>query len=104
MTTSGKTCPYLGKKCIESKCAMWQQVMGKNPQTGAPISEWDCVIVWQMVLTIENSQINRQTGAAVESLRNRETEGLGLVANALRVFAPNAQQRLPEREINGESS
>lgn len=41
-----------------------------NPNTGAEVDEWGCSIAWLPVLMIENSQQQRQTGAAVESFRN----------------------------------
>jgi hypothetical protein len=46
------------------------QIRGNNPNTGAEIDEWGCAIAWLPVLMIENSQQQRQTGAAVESFRN----------------------------------
>jgi hypothetical protein len=56
--------------CKEHACAKWIQVQGTHPQTGEPLSEYDCTHNWQTVLLIENSQQQRQTGAAIESLRN----------------------------------
>lgn len=52
------------------KCRRWIQVMGTNPNTGEPVNRWDCVDNWTPMLLIENSQMQRQTGAAVESFRN----------------------------------
>ncbi len=52
------------------KCPWWTQVRGKNPQSEEEIDRWDCAIAWMPLLTIENSQMQRQTGAAVESFRN----------------------------------
>jgi len=49
---------------------MFVQIRGANPQTGEPIDLWDCVFPVLAMLTIENSQQQRQTGAAVESFRN----------------------------------
>ena len=46
------------------------QIRGHNPNTGAEIDDWGCSIAWMPVLMIENSQQQRQTGAAVESFRN----------------------------------
>ena len=46
------------------------QVRGANPNTGADVDEWGCSMAWLPILTIENSQQQRQTGAAVESFRN----------------------------------
>lgn len=46
------------------------QVRGKHPQSGEEIDEWGCSIVWTPFLLIENSKLQRETGAAVESFRN----------------------------------
>ena len=43
---------------------------GNHPQTGELIDEWGCEVTWMPTLLIENSQQQRQTGAAVESFRN----------------------------------
>jgi len=72
-------CP-LGSKCEEAGevngeqvlivCPWYIQLRGKNPQSTEEIDEFGCAISWGPVLTIENTQMQRQTGAAVESLRN----------------------------------
>jgi capsule polysaccharide export protein KpsE/RkpR len=41
-----------------------------NPNTGQEVDHWSCAVTWMPMLTIENSQQQRQTGAAVESFRN----------------------------------
>jgi hypothetical protein len=66
----GKYCPLLKKDCIGLQCAWFMLVRGTNPQTGHEIDEWNCAMTWLPVLLIENSQQQRQTGAAVESFRN----------------------------------
>lgn len=43
---------------------------GRNPNTGEDIDEWGCSITWLPLLLVENAQMSRQTGAAVESFRN----------------------------------
>lgn len=64
-------CPLDGfKPCRELECAWFMKVVGKNPNTGSDIEDWGCAMAWMPVLTIENSQMQRQTGAAVESFRN----------------------------------
>jgi hypothetical protein len=64
-------CPLDGfKPCRQLECAWFMQVRGANPNTGADVDEWGCSMAWLPVLTIENSQQQRQTGAAVESFRN----------------------------------
>ena len=67
---SGTYCPLIKKDCIQTKCAWFTQVRGTHPQTGQEVDEWGCAISWMPVLLIENSQQQRQTGAAVESFRN----------------------------------
>lgn len=56
--------------CRQLECAWFMKITGKNPNTGADIDEWGCSMAWMPVLMIENSQQQRQTGAAVESFRN----------------------------------
>jgi hypothetical protein len=46
------------------------KVRGTNPNTGEEIDDYGCSVAWLPVLMIENSQQQRQTGAAVESFRN----------------------------------
>jgi len=66
----GNYCPLVKKDCIQMQCAWFTQVRGMNPNTGKEIDEWACAIAWLPVMLIENSQQQRQTGAAVESFRN----------------------------------
>jgi len=72
-------CPLMGKPCIEDgsivdgelqACRFWVTVHGRHPQTGETINNSDCAFCWTPVLLIENSKMQRETGAAVESFRN----------------------------------
>ena len=45
-------------------------MIGKNPNTGQDVSEWNCAVSWLPMLLIEGSQQTRQTGSAIESFRN----------------------------------
>lgn len=73
-------CPMMGgEECVQDgairngelvACRFWVTVMGKDPQTGETINNGDCAIAWTPMLLIENSKVNRETGAAVESFRN----------------------------------
>lgn len=56
--------------CKQLDCAWFIKIAGTNPQTGKEIDEWGCSMAWLPILMIENSQQQRQTGAAVESFRN----------------------------------
>ena len=68
-----------GKPCVEDgsivdgelvACRFWVTVHGIHPQTGETVNNSDCAMCWTPVLLIENSKVNRETGAAVESMRN----------------------------------
>lgn len=72
-------CPLMGDECVEDgsirngelvACRFWVHVLGKDPQTGKDLDNADCAFVWTPLLMIENSKVNRETGAAVESFRN----------------------------------
>jgi phosphosulfolactate phosphohydrolase-like enzyme len=69
-------CPYTGfsKTCFEGvaehSCPKWVHIVGANPQTGASVDRFACSDAIMPMLMIENSQQQRQTGAAVESFRN----------------------------------
>ena len=56
--------------CRQLECAWFLKIRGNNPNTGEDIDDWGCSMAWLPILTIENSQMQRQTGAAVESFRN----------------------------------
>jgi hypothetical protein len=68
----GKICPLhkqdMSKVC--HKCPLWVHIRGKNPQSEDSVDFWNCSLAWLPTLLIENSQMQRQTGAAVESFRN----------------------------------
>lgn len=66
----GTYCPLIKEDCKQMGCSWFTQLRGKNPQTGAEVDEWGCAITWLPMLLVENSQQQRQTGAAVESFRN----------------------------------
>ena len=68
---SKPNCPLDGfKPCRQLECAWFMKVRGTNPNTGQEVDEWGCSIAWLPILLIDNSQQQRQTGAAVESFRN----------------------------------
>lgn len=81
-----------GEPCVEDgairngelvKCRFWIHVQGKNPQTGETVSNGDCAIAWMPVLLIENSKVNRETGAALESMRNESVTTGQQITSAL---------------------
>lgn len=68
---SKSNCPLNSfEPCKQLDCAWFMRVQGTNPNTGSSVDEWGCAMAWMPLLMIENSQQQRQTGAAVESFRN----------------------------------
>jgi len=68
---SGMKCPLWKKpmKQVCHTCEWWTHIQGKHPQSNEQLDHWGCAIAF-MPMLIENSQMQRQTGAAVESFRN----------------------------------
>jgi len=66
-TGFAKSCRDIIAKC---DCPKFVTIRGKDPQTGADVDKWGCVDSFLPLLLIENAQMSRQTGAAVESFRN----------------------------------
>ena len=68
------TCPATmhSDKCMDHfmNCPKWVNVQGQHPQTGSLVDQYACLDTWMPILLIENSQQQRGTQKAVESLRN----------------------------------
>ena len=78
-------CPLDGfKPCRQLDCAWFMKVRGTNPNTGEEIDDFGCAMAWMPVLLIENSQQQRQTGAAVESFRNEMVKANDVSQQVLR--------------------
>lgn len=78
-------CPYTAFKtsCFDGvskhNCPKWIHVTGLHPNSGQPVDTFDCSDRWLPALLIADTQQARQTGAAVESLRNVVAEVNGYV-------------------------
>jgi hypothetical protein len=87
----GSICPLhkvdMSKVC--HRCPWWTRVVGKNPQSEEMVDQWQCAIAWLPMLLVENSQRQRQTGAAVESFRSAVVEAV--------------QARLPRVAMRGDA-
>jgi len=91
-------CPLNGfNPCKQLECAWFIQIQGTNPSTGQDINEWGCAIAWLPILTIENSQQQRQTGAAVESFRNEMVKS-NEVSQQVLLRAANANMVLENKQ------
>lgn len=85
----GCFCPLIRRDCVGLKCSWFTQLRGHNANTGAEVDEWGCAVTWVPVLLIENAQQSRQTGAAVESLRNRTADAAERLASLARATVPS---------------
>jgi len=66
-TGFAKTCREIVADC---DCPKFVKISGVNPNDGQPVDKFGCVDSFLPMLLIENSQQQRQTGAAIESFRN----------------------------------
>jgi hypothetical protein len=71
-----KICPYVQGPCLEHGCEFYQNVIGTEPQSGAPINQFACAINLIPMLLIELSKQTYSVGAAVESRGNDTIESL----------------------------
>lgn len=87
-------CPLDGfKPCRELECAWFIKVVGTNPNTGKEVEDWGCSMAWMPILTIENSQQQRGTSAAVESFRNEMVKNNEVGQRVLLATAGITQQK-----------
>jgi hypothetical protein len=61
-------CPMWQAPCKQHGCRFYIKVTGHNPNTGVIEDRWDCALAWLPILTIENSQQQRQTGASTDKV------------------------------------
>jgi hypothetical protein len=94
-------CPLDGfKPCRQLECAWFMKVRGTNPNTGEDIDDYGCSMAWLPVLMIENSQQQRQTGAAVESFRNEMVKANDTSQQVLMATLQQARPELKVIEVN----
>jgi len=70
-------CPLFKSKreLVCHKCAWYTHFRGRNPQTDEEFDKWECSIVMQPILLIENSRQQHINAASIQSLRNEVVEG-----------------------------
>jgi hypothetical protein len=76
-------CPILEAPCIEARCAWWQTIKGKDPQSTETIDHGGCAVVWFTTLMVENSQLVNQVVASVQSDRNETVTALHDILSVL---------------------
>jgi hypothetical protein len=79
-TAFKRSCRDIVSKC---DCPKFVSIKGQDPQTGAIVDRYGCVDGFLPLLLIENAQMSRQTGAAVESFRNEVVKANGEVAERI---------------------
>lgn len=86
-------CPFMNKKCIETKCAMWVEMTKSNTHTGESWRDDGCGVARMVPVITELMGTNVRVQAAVESLRNqtvaRQDAMLEIVTNRELVQMPN---------------
>lgn len=90
----GNFCPLIKADCKGLECSWFTQIRGHNPNTGEDVDEWACAVNWLPMLMIENSQQQRQTGAAVESFRNEMSKAQAMSQQVLLTTARLIDQPL----------
>jgi hypothetical protein len=73
----GQICPLHKQDTSEvcHKCPWFTRIMGKNPQSEEMVDNWHCAIALIPLLLVDNTQVNRGTVAAVETMRNDIVQG-----------------------------
>lgn len=87
-------CP-LGSECEEVKtengrqilyrCPWLSNVKGTHPQTGVDLDHWQCGVSLAPLMSIETAKEVRQTGKAIESMRNEMVKGQAEFNNLIRL-------------------
>lgn len=96
----GAICPLHRADCsiVCHKCPWWTRIVGKNPQSEETMDDWRCAIALLPMLLVENAQMQRQTGAAVESFRNGLVDG---IIEAVGAAAQSAGRLIDARHDRG---
>lgn len=84
-------CPFIAKKCVETKCRFWTHLLGKSPQGDGVIDKFGCAIEFLPILLVENAQMIRQTAASTDKVANQVQKSR---AEFLSALPYDAKQRL----------
>lgn len=92
-------CPLLKKECIGLDCAWFTKIEGYDINSGKRVDEWNCTVSLLPMLLIENSGMQRQTGAAVESFRNEMVKSTQMSHELFIAAATNDTRTLEHKLI-----
>ena len=85
-------CPFLKEECLGHGCTMWTNIVGKHPQTGQEVNQFDCSIKWFPLMLLENAKQTRGVQAATESMRNEIVQRQDTLNNAIALAQRRTQQ------------
>lgn len=105
-----ETCP-LGHTCEETRdgkiyrCAWYQKLYGKDPQSEKVLDEWRCAMGWMPLLMTEVSMTNRGQTHALEDFRNhmvgQQVQFNGLMHKAVKRMSGGDQRLI---DVDGDDS
>lgn len=75
-------CPLYKKECIGLDCKWISKVEGYSINSGDRLNEWMCTVAALPIIFIENSGMQRQTGASMRSF-NDEMQKCSEVLNKI---------------------
>jgi hypothetical protein len=81
------------------KCSLWQELRGRDPNTGEETSEWRCVDAWLLIGQLEIAKMVRSGAVATETFRN---EVVALNMASLNAAAAQPTPYQPHSQIQGQ--
>lgn len=97
-TAFARSCREIIAEC---ECPKFVSIKGCDPQTGAVVDRHGCVDSFLPLLLVENAQMSRQTGAAVESFRNEVSKANAETAEARQALLNFARLGAPRLAGHG---
>lgn len=102
----GEFCPFIQKKCVKHKCAMFTHLVGMNPQTSQPTDEWGCSLAILPILLVENSNMTRHASASMDKVANEvkshHASFVGALSEETRQRLINARLKMGGNGGNGD--
>lgn len=99
-------CPLWKKpmKQVCHTCEWWVHLRGKHPQGEELIDQWGCAVAWMPALTVENSQMQRQTAASVDKVANvmdtASNQSIAMRAELISSMMKSVSSAQPDRLID----
>lgn len=89
-------------ECVtEHKCRLWSHIIGLDPNTGLEVNFYGCADEVRNKLIMEGTQQTRQTGAALETLRNAFVNAEKMHLRMIGTISQASGHPMIEGEANG---